>query len=115
MKVGVVGIGGLRHLGLKIASRMGCEVTAISTFTSKETEARSYVASHFLNLKDPGQMKNHIKNYDFILNTATSYSIKNLMTLVKPRGQLHLYGLPNSNEDSKFDVLSIATNSINLL
>jgi D-arabinose 1-dehydrogenase-like Zn-dependent alcohol dehydrogenase len=114
MKVGVVGIGGLGHLGLKIASRMGFDVTAISTSPSKEAEARSYGASHFLNLKDPGQMKNHIRNFDFILNTATSYSIKNLMTLVKPRGQLHLCGLPNSNEDLEFDVLTMATNSIKL-
>ena len=85
MKVGVIGIRGLGHLGLKIASKMGCEVTAISTSASKEAEARSYGAQHFLNLKDPEQVHNAANSLDFILNTTTSFKIGELMQLVKPR------------------------------
>jgi D-arabinose 1-dehydrogenase-like Zn-dependent alcohol dehydrogenase len=48
-KVGIVGIGGLGHLGLKFARALGAEVYAISTSSSKEKEAASLGAHHFIN------------------------------------------------------------------
>jgi len=51
-KVGIVGIGGLGHLGLKFARALGAEVYAISTSASKEKEALTLGAQHFINTKD---------------------------------------------------------------
>jgi D-arabinose 1-dehydrogenase-like Zn-dependent alcohol dehydrogenase len=51
-KVGIVGIGGLGHLGLKFARALGAEVFAISTSASKEEEAKKLGAHHFINTKD---------------------------------------------------------------
>jgi uncharacterized zinc-type alcohol dehydrogenase-like protein len=114
MKVGVVGIGGLGHLGLKFASKMGLEVTAISTSASKEAEARSYGAHHFLNLKDPDQVKNASQSFDFILNTATSFSISNLLSLLKARGQLHISGAPAADENLDFNLFQMIMNNLKL-
>lgn len=47
-RVGVIGIGGLGHMGLQYAAAMGCEVWAISTSAAKEEEARKFGAQHFL-------------------------------------------------------------------
>ena len=51
-KVGIVGIGGLGHLGLKFARALGAEVFAISTSSSKEEEAKKLGAHHFINTRD---------------------------------------------------------------
>ena len=51
-KVGIIGIGGLGHLGLKFARALGAEVFAISTSASKEKEALSLGAHHFINTTD---------------------------------------------------------------
>jgi uncharacterized zinc-type alcohol dehydrogenase-like protein len=64
-RVAVIGIGGLGHLAVQFAGRMGYEVTAVSTREDKEAEARSYGASHFL-VGDPGP-----RSFDLILNTTT--------------------------------------------
>ena len=53
MRVGVVGIGGLGHLGLQFARAMGCEVTAISSTPDKEAEARAFGAHRFLATREP--------------------------------------------------------------
>jgi alcohol dehydrogenase (NADP+) len=47
-KIGVVGIGGLGHLGIKFAKALGCEVTAISSSPSKEKDCKDLGADHFL-------------------------------------------------------------------
>jgi uncharacterized zinc-type alcohol dehydrogenase-like protein len=51
-KVGIIGIGGLGHLGLKYARALGAEVYAISTSASKEEESKKLGAQHFINTKD---------------------------------------------------------------
>jgi uncharacterized zinc-type alcohol dehydrogenase-like protein len=63
-RVGVIGIGGLGHLGLQLANAMGCEVTAFSRRADKEAEARGFGASHFVtDAPERGSL-------DLILNTA---------------------------------------------
>jgi uncharacterized zinc-type alcohol dehydrogenase-like protein len=63
-KARVAVIGGLGHLAIQFASRMGCEVTAVSTRPDKEAEARSYGASHFMT-GAPAP-----RTYDLVLNTS---------------------------------------------
>lgn len=66
LRVAVIGIGGLGHLAIQFAGKMGCEVTAASSRRDKEDEARSYGASHFL-VGKPSP-----RSFDLVLNTSTA-------------------------------------------
>jgi D-arabinose 1-dehydrogenase-like Zn-dependent alcohol dehydrogenase len=66
-KVGIVGIGGLGHLGLKFARALGAEVYAISTSASKEEEAKKLGAHHFINTKDNDSV-DKVCNIELIVN-----------------------------------------------
>lgn len=63
-KVGVVGIGGLGHMGLQYASAMGCETWAISQSASKEAEAKSFGAHALLVSSDKAAMAQHKGTFD---------------------------------------------------
>ncbi len=69
MKVGVVGMGGLGHMGVQIAAAMGAEVTVISTSKDKEEDALSFGAVDFVLSTDKKQMEKAKASLDFILNT----------------------------------------------
>lgn len=66
--VGVVGIGGLGHLAIQFASKMGAEVVAISHSPSKKKDALKLGASHFVLDRDLDKLAGSI---DFILNTVS--------------------------------------------
>ncbi|CAG9327734.1 unnamed protein product [Blepharisma stoltei] len=114
MKVGVVGVGGLGHLGLKFARAMGAEVTAISTNPHKIEEAKSFGAHHFLNSRDEQQMKEAANSFDFILDTAIQINIDQDCKLIKPRGILNIVGLPDARENLNFNLFTILGKNINL-
>jgi len=115
MKVGIIGIGGLGHMGIKFARAMGVEVTAISTSTTKEQDAREFGAHHFLNSSDKAQLKNAQNTFDFILNTATSVNIEENCGLLKPRGILNIVSIPNSSEDVNFKLVPVLMKNISLI
>ena len=94
MRVGIVGIGGLGHLGITMANRMGCEVTAISTSPDKEAEAKELGAHHFLNSRDEQAVKQARNSLDYILNTANAHEFGMNFGLLKPRGVLNVAGVP---------------------
>ncbi|HXK59334.1 MAG TPA: NAD(P)-dependent alcohol dehydrogenase [Acidobacteriota bacterium] len=81
MRVGVIGVGGLGHLAIQFANKMGCEVTAISTTKEKEAEAISFGAHHFVTSpKDAPPL-------DIVLNTASaSIDYGKFLAALKPRG-----------------------------
>ncbi|CAG9322728.1 unnamed protein product [Blepharisma stoltei] len=112
MKVGVVGIGGLGHLALKFAKAMGAEVTAISSSQSKEADARNLGAHHFLNLRDENQVKSASRSLNYIINTATSFSIEQCCGLLKPKGILNLCGAPEAGTDLHFNLFQLLTNDL---
>ena len=107
MKVGIVGIGGLGHLGLQYANKMGCEVTAISTSPNKEEEAKGFGAHHFINSKDPESLKRNERTLDFILDTATELNLSQDFKLLKPRGINAIFGLPPSNFDCNLNIVEM--------
>lgn len=71
-RVGIVGIGGLGQMGVRLAKAMGNEVTAISTSPNKEKMAREIGADNFVISSDPESMKTVAKSLDLILNTVSA-------------------------------------------
>lgn len=68
-KVGVIGLGGLGHMGVKFAHAMGAHTVMITTSPSKSEDAKSLGADEVLISKDEDQMKKHAGSFDFLLNT----------------------------------------------
>merc|ERR1719201_2569036 len=68
--VGIVGIGGLGTMGIKLAKAMGNKVVAISTSDKKETLAREKGADEFVVSKDPESIKKYAMSCDILLNTV---------------------------------------------
>jgi len=96
-RVGVVGIGGLGHMAIQFARVFGAEVTAFSTSTGKEDEARSLGAHHFINSRESKAMKDVAGSFDFILNTANADQDWNVyVQALRPTGTLCFVGVPPS-------------------
>jgi len=94
-KVGIVGIGGLGHMGLKIAHAMGAHVVAFTTSESQREEARGLGADEVVNSRDQAQMQAHAGSFDFILNTVAAPHVLDAYTgLLKRDGTLCLVGAP---------------------
>lgn len=68
-KVGIIGLGGLGHMGVKFANAMGAHVVMITTSPSKKEDAEKLGAHEVLISKDKDQMKEHMNSFDFLLNT----------------------------------------------
>jgi uncharacterized zinc-type alcohol dehydrogenase-like protein len=100
-KVGIVGIGGLGHMGLKIAHAMGAHVVAFTTSEGKRQEALNLGADEVVISKDPVQMNAHAGSFDFILNTvAAPHVLDAFIALLKRDGTLCLVGAPASPHPS---------------
>ena len=96
-RVGVVGIGGLGHIAIQFARVFGAEVTAFSTSTGKEEEARSLGAHYFVNSRESKAMKEVAGSFDFILNTANADQDWNVyVQALRPTGALCFVGVPPS-------------------
>ena len=96
-RVGVVGIGGLGHIAIQFARVFGAEVTAFSTSTGKEEEARALGAHHFVHSRESKSMKEVAGSLDFILNTANADQDWNVyIQSLRPTGTLCFVGVPPS-------------------
>jgi len=96
-RVGIVGIGGLGHIAIQFARVFGAEVTAFSTSASKEEEARTLGAHHFVNSRETKAMKEVAGTMDFILNTANAdQDWNNYIQALRPTGTLCFVGVPPS-------------------
>jgi len=94
-KVGIVGIGGLGHMGVKIAHAMGAHVVAFTTSESKRADAHELGADEVVNSRNADEMDAHGNSFDFILDTvAASHDLTALTTLLKRDGTLTLVGVP---------------------
>ena len=94
-KVGIVGIGGLGHMGVKIAHAMGAHVVAFTTSESKRQDALDLGADEVVVSRNRDEMKAHAGSFDFILNTvAASHSLDDYTALLKRDGTLVLVGVP---------------------
>ncbi len=94
-KVAVVGLGGLGHMGVKLAVAFGAEVTVLSTSDNKEADAKRLGAHHFVNSRNADKMKSFAGHFDFILNTVSAPNDYNaLLGLLHTNGTMVLVGAP---------------------
>lgn len=96
-RVGVIGIGGLGHLAVQFARVFGAEVTAFSTSTAKETEARALGAHRFVNTRETRAIKEVSGSLDFILSTVNADQDWGIyIQALRPTGTLCFVGIPPS-------------------
>ena len=96
-RVGVIGIGGLGHLGVQFAKAFGAEVTAFSTSKNKEAEARELGAHHFVNTGEAGALKKLSGSFDFLLSTVNAdQDWQGYVQTLRPKGTLCIVGVPPS-------------------
>jgi alcohol dehydrogenase (NADP+) len=92
-RVAVAGLGGLGHMGVKIAAAMGAEVTVLSTSPAKEQDARRLGAHNFLNIKDAGAASS--AGFDLILDTISAQHDYNAyLALLGLNGVMVIVGVP---------------------
>lgn len=95
VRVGIVGLGGLGHMGVKIAHAMGAEVTLISHSPNKEADALRLGADHFLLSTDKEAMKAARYSFDLIINTvAVKIDLDRYMSLLALDGTMVMVGIP---------------------
>ncbi|MGC1305129.1 MAG: NAD(P)-dependent alcohol dehydrogenase [Caulobacteraceae bacterium] len=94
-KVGVVGIGGLGHMGVKLAHALGAHVVAFTTSAAKREEALKLGADEVVVSTDPQAMAAHANSFHFILNTVSaSHDLDIYTALLKRDGALTVVGVP---------------------
>jgi uncharacterized zinc-type alcohol dehydrogenase-like protein len=94
-KVGIVGLGGLGHMGVKLANAFGAHVALFTTSTHKTADAKRLGAHEVVVSKDPAQMEEHVNSFDFILDTVSAeHDINAYLNLLKRDGALVLVGAP---------------------
>lgn len=95
-KVGIMGLGGLGHVGVKIARALGAEVTVISHSENKKADALKMGAHHFINTASPEVFKTHSMKFDLIINTISAeIDMSKYFGLLKMDGALVAVGLPD--------------------
>ena len=96
-RVGVIGIGGLGHLGIQFAKAFGAEVTAFSTSKDKENEAKELGAHNFVNTRDTGALKKVAGSFDLLLSTVgADQDWGGYVNALRPKGTLCFVGVPPS-------------------
>jgi len=94
-KVGIVGLGGLGHMGVKFAHALGASVVVFTTSPSKIDDALRLGADEVVVSTDAAQMRKHTKSFDFILDAVSAeHDINAYLSLLKLDGTLTLVGVP---------------------
>jgi alcohol dehydrogenase (NADP+) len=95
-KVGVVGLGGLGHMGVKLAAAFGAEVVVFTTSPNKAADAKRLGANEVVNSKNDAEMKKHANTFNFILDTVPAvHNINPYISLLKLDGNLGMVGAPS--------------------
>ncbi|GAB0116427.1 NAD(P)-dependent alcohol dehydrogenase [Acidisoma sp. 7E03] len=96
-KVGIVGLGGLGHMGLKIAHAMGAHTVLFTTSAGKTEDAKRLGADEVIISKNAEEMAKHADSFDFILDTvAADHPIDAYLNLLKRDGTLTQVGAPEN-------------------
>jgi alcohol dehydrogenase (NADP+) len=94
-KIGIVGLGGLGHMGVKLAKAMGAHVVVFTTSANKVDDALRLGADEVVNSKNPDEMQKHLNSCHFILDTVSAqHDINAYFLLLKRDGNLTQVGVP---------------------
>lgn len=94
-RVAIVGMGGLGHMGVKIAAALGAEVAVISQTMSKQADGARFGAAQYYALSEPGTLKKLRKSFDVIISTVSGeQDLGGLLDTLKTGGALIDVGLP---------------------
>ena len=94
-KVGVVGLGGLGHMGVKFAHALGAHVVVFTTSANKKDDARRLGADEVVVSRNANEMQKHERSFDFILDTVSAeHDINAYINLLRRDGNLTLVGAP---------------------
>lgn len=93
--MGVVGLGGLGHMAVKLAKAMGAEVTVFSTSPEKEADAKKLGAKHFVLTKDPKALEALAGKYHLIINSVSAQmNLTPYLRMLKMDGTMVMLGVP---------------------
>lgn len=96
-KVGIVGLGGLGHMGVKLANAMGAHVVLFTTTAKKKEDALRLGAHEVVVSKNQNEMDRHANSFDFILDTVSAvHDLNAFLALVKRDGTMTLVGAPEN-------------------
>lgn len=94
-KVGVVGLGGLGHMAIKLAHALGAHVVLFTTSSNKTEDAKKLGADEVVISKNADELKKHANSFDFIINTVSvSHNLDTYIELLKRDGTMCLVGAP---------------------
>jgi len=94
-KVGVVGLGGLGHMGVKLAHAMGAHVVVFTTSPDKKEDALRLGADEVVVSRNADEMQKHAGSFDFILDTVSAnHDINAYLNLLRLDGNITLVGAP---------------------
>ncbi len=97
-KVGIVGLGGLGHMGVKLAHAFGANVHVFTTSLNKKEDALRLGADNVIVSKNPVEMERHLNSFDFILDTVSApHDINAYLVLLKRDATLTLVGAPEKD------------------
>jgi alcohol dehydrogenase (NADP+) len=105
-KVGIVGLGGLGHMGVKFAHALGAHTVLFTTSPGKQDDAKRLGADKVVVSKNPQEMEKHLNSFDFILDTVSAnHDINAYMALLKLDGTLTQVGAPEVLKVSPFSLI----------
>ncbi|MFE4545426.1 NAD(P)-dependent alcohol dehydrogenase [Arthrobacter sp. NPDC056727] len=95
-RVAIIGMGGLGHMGVKMAAAMGAEVTVLSQSLKKQEDARRLGAQHYYATSDPATFEVLAGHFDLIINTVSAdIDVDQYLSLLALDGTMVLVGLPS--------------------
>ncbi len=92
--VGVIGIGGLGHMAIKLLKAWGCEITAFTSSLDKTDELKAMGADHVVNSRDASALKSQRGKFDLLLCTVNvTLDWKSYLNTLAPNGTIHMLGM----------------------
>ncbi len=92
-RIGIVGIGGLGHMGVKFAAAYGCDVTAFTSSESKFDEARGFGANHVVSSRDSATIRKLASTFDLLIVTVNvTLDWEAMIASLAPNGRMHVVG-----------------------
>jgi len=100
-RVGIVGIGGLGHMGIRLAHALGAHVVAFTTSENKRRDALALGADEVVVSRNPDEMAAHAASLDLIINTgAAKHNLNPFLNLLRLDGTMALVGIPAEDHPS---------------